>query len=294
MWAVAKVQAYCKRAAAIPGNKNRHKEPMTPDEKKDLWHTYHRFYKSRVKAYTPKINEALKKQVQQYINARKAGKGDEAALLSVKSAPIIAVLKPLYYDAGITYGAKAVSYLRRQKARMPIGFNALMIQLVTRYFETELLNVVETISKTTRDKIRDVLIESYPLGRSFDEIVDILTEKEFTAIRARLITRTETNTAANTGAMLAVKTTGLQVTKTWISAQDNRTRRVPRDHFDHLHMNDVEIPYSEPFNVTGKLGNELMSQPGDIKAKAANRCNCRCTVGFSGVRDANGRLIRTT
>ncbi len=267
---------------------------MTKEQQAELWHTFHRFYKSRLKTYFPKINAALKSQVSQYINARNDGKGDERALMEVTATSLLTVLKPLYLDAGITYGAKHLTYLRRQKARMPIGFNQQMINLMTRYFEVELLNDVENITQTTRDKIREVLIESYPVGRSFDEIVSLLTDSEFTAIRARLIVRTETNTAANTGAMLAVKTTGLKMNKVWISAQDNRTRRLPRDQFDHLHMNGVSLPYEDNFTVNGEMGNELMANPGDRKhgAKAGNVCNCRCTIGFSGVRDANGRLIR--
>ena len=264
---------------------------MTSEEQKNLWNTFHRFYKSRVRSYSPKVNEALKKQVRQFIDAVRSGVPQQQALTKVTSGPILTVLKPLYLDAGITYGAKVLTYLRRQKARMPIGFNRQMTELIIRYFQTELLNDAENISQATRDKIQQVLIESYPLGRSFDEIVSLLTDAEFTAIRARLIARTETNTAANTGAMLAAKTTGLKLNKIWISAQDDRTRRVPRDENDHLHMNGQIIPYDDLFTIPGD--GEKMANPGDRKhgAGPGNLCNCRCTIGFKAVRDASGRLI---
>lgn len=266
---------------------------MKPEELTDLWHTFHRFQKSRERAYIPKINKALKKQVGEFIAAKRRGLPDSKALDKVQSGPLYNALKPLYIDAGVTYGAKTLAYIKRQKARMPIGFNEMMIQLITRYFETELLNDVEDITQTTRDFIRNVMIEAYPLGLSFDEIVAILESPGFTANRARLIARTETVTASNTGAMLAAKSTGLKYNKVWISAQDNRTRRVPRDKYDHLHMNGVTIAATDKFRVQGINGVELMDFPGDRKnkASAANICNCRCTHGYIPIRE-NGRLVR--
>ena len=214
---------------------------MNEQETQDYWHTFHRFQKSREKTYSPKINNALKDQVNQFISAKRKGLTDTQALDKVTSYSLLSTLKPLYLDAGITYGAKTLTYIKRQKARMPIGFNELMIKLIEDYFNIELLNDVEDITQTTRDFIRNVMVEAYPLGLSFDDIVKQLQSPGFTAKRARLIARTETVTASNTGAMLAAKTTGLKYNKVWISAQDNRTRRVPRNQFDHLHMNGVTI-----------------------------------------------------
>ena len=262
---------------------------MTADEQYQLWFTFNRFQKSRERIYGPKINSALKSQVKSFINAKWAGMSDTQALDKVTSYSLLEALKPLYIDAGVTYGAKTLTYIRRQKARMPIGFNELMIKLITDYFELELLNDVEDITQTTRDFIRNIMVDAYPLGLSFDDIVKQLESPGFSAKRARLIARTETVTASNTGAMLAAKTTGLKYNKVWISAQDNRTRRVPRDQFDHLHMNGVTIAADDKFNVTG----ELMSFPGDRKSGAAagNICNCRCTHGYIPIRE-NGRLVR--
>ena len=262
---------------------------MTNEELSQLWHTFHRFQKSREIKYGPKINTALKAQVKQFTSARWAGLSDTQALDRVTSYGLLEVLKPLYLDAGVTYGAKVLAYIKRQKARMPIGFNELMVQIIEQYFQIELLNDVEDITQTTRDFIRNIMIEAYKDGLSFDEIVKQLESPGFTAKRARLIARTETVTASNTGAMLAAKTTGLKYNKVWISAQDNRTRRVPRDKFDHLHMNGVTIAADDKFNVTG----ELMDFPGDRKngANAGNICNCRCTHGYIPLRE-NGRLVR--
>lgn len=262
---------------------------MNEQDKLDLWQKFNHFQKSREKAYTPKIRKALQFQVNQFIAAKKLGYNDSQALEFVSSASLYEVLKPLYMDAGINYGAKTIAYLRTQKARMPIGFNRLMTELLNQYFQIDLLNVVESITDYTKSLIRDVLISAYAVGSSFSEIVNELSAIGFTQNRARLIARTETVTAANTGSYLAAKTTGLKLKKIWIAAHDNRTRRRPRDKYDHLNMDGVEVGYDEKFNVTG----EFMLHPGDRKhgAKAGNICNCRCTHGFKAIRDNNGRLL---
>jgi hypothetical protein len=261
---------------------------MTEDQQKEIWLQFHRFQKSRETIYTPKINRALRSQVKQFLDAKSYGYSDTDALQSITSESLLRALKPLYLDAGITYGSKHIAYLRTQKARMPIGFNALMTQLMEQYFQIDLLNTVENITAYTREKIRDILIAAYALGSSFTEISNELTAIGFTYQRARLIARTETVTAANTGAHIAAGTTGLELRKVWISAQDNRTRRRPRDKFDHLEMNGVTVGYNDLFQVSG----ERLVCPGDRKhnASAGNVCNCRCTQAYSPVRNSNGRL----
>ncbi len=261
---------------------------MLPEQRQEIWRTFNKFQKSREKYYGPKINKELKSQVNQFIKAKQQGKSDGDALNSISSAKLYTLLKELYLDAGIVYGAKHLTYLRKEKARMPIGFNRLLTQLMNEYFFTDLLNVVEDITTVTRNKIRDVLVAAYAAGRSFTDIANELTATGFTQARARLIARTETVTAANQGAMLSVKTTGLELNKVWISAKDNRTRRRPRDKFDHLHMDGKLVGYEDSFNVDG----ETMQQPGDRKngASAGNICNCRCAVGFYPVRE-NGKLV---
>lgn len=263
---------------------------MTEQEQSALYIQFSRFLKSREKSYYPKINRALKEQVNQYLAARRHGYNDTEALQQITSQDLWLTLKPLYMDAGITYGAKVIAYLPKQKARMPIGFNALMVQLMNQYFQIDLLNLVEGLTETTRELIRDVFVAAYAAGNSFTEISNELSSLGFTQNRARLIARTETVTAANQGARMAAGTTGLELRKVWISAQDNRTRRRPRDKYDHLTMNGQTIGYDDYFTVSG----EKMLQPGDRKhgAGAGNICNCRCTHGYEAVRDRSGRLVR--
>ena len=98
--------------------------------------------------------------------------------------------------------------------------------------------------------------------------------------------------ASNMGAMEGAKAHKFIVDKMWISAHDNRTRRIPADEFDHWAMDGVTVPLDQPFTSTGKKGEPVVAmQPGDPTAPAGFTINCRCTIGFVPQRDANGRLI---
>lgn len=260
---------------------------MTSAQTQEYWQQFHRFQMSRERFFAPKINSALKQQIQDFIQAYKRTEGIPENFVTI--VPIVQAIKPIYYDAARVYGAKVLAYLPKQKARMPIGYNEMIIRLVEEYFSMDFLNTAQEITDTTKRDIANVLQQGFITGISFDEIVAILTSPQMTAIRARLIARTETVTAANFGANAAAQSTGLQLQKVWISAQDNRTRRIPRDKYDHLHMNGVTLQMQDLFNVNG----ELLQYPGDRKngAGAGNICNCRCTHAFIPIRD-NGRLVR--
>jgi hypothetical protein len=111
-----------------------------------------------------------------------------------------------------------------------------------------------------------------------------------TNYRAALIARTETSRAANLGSMVGAMSTGLVTVKEWIAAKDNRTRRIPRDANDHLHMDGMQIAMDAKFEVPAKEYIDFMLHPGDSTAHAGNVCNCRCTLGYEAVRGADGKL----
>ena len=76
--------------------------------------------------------------------------------------------------------------------------------------------------------------------------------------------------------------------KVWISVQDSRTRRRPKDKYDHLHMEGIRVDAKDSFIVSG----EEMMYPGDPKGSEGNVINCRCAVAQVPKRDADGNLIR--
>jgi hypothetical protein len=150
------------------------------------------------------------------------------------------------------------------------------------------------ITETTKEQIRRFLIEATQKNYTLTQTIALLKTSGITDYRAELIARTETGRAANIGSMVGAVATGLVTVKEWIAARDNRTRREPRDHTDHLIMDGTKLPMEKQFQVPNNkvgLGYELMDHPCDSKASAANVCNCRCTLGYEAVRGPNGKLL---
>lgn len=249
---------------------------------------FSRFQKRREIFWSPKINAAIQEQIQGYI--KKYGTTIQPNAI-IDYAPIHDVLKKLYIDAGINWGAKTSAYISadikiKTKARMPIGLSEFLIQSILKYFEINLLNDVIDISETTRKDILKALTQATIDGLGYDDTIALITNKEVTKVRARLIARTETVTAANKGAALSASQSGVEMVKEWIAAQDNRTR------YDHAEVNGITINEFDNFIV----GGYPMQQPGDRggqgnRTPAKEICNCRCAVGYSAKRDSNGRLI---
>ena len=163
---------------------------------------------------------------------------------------------------------------------------AIVIKML---LEGGLQKLTGEITDTTRDNMRKILTKGMQEGWSINEMMKELEKLGINAYRAELIARTETTRAANQGSLLGAVSTGLQTVKEWIAVNDDRTRRTPRDLYDHLHMDGVQVATDEVFKVTGKKGDKDMEFPGDPAGGPGNTCNCRCTVGFEVVRDENDR-----
>jgi len=261
---------------------------LTAAEKQSYLITFNKFQQNREKAFAPAIFKALNSQVIDATHYIKSGVSNP--LLYISSEPVIKALKPLYLDAGIVYGAKVRASIIKQKARMPIGFNQRMIDLMTAYFQTDILNISEGITDTTRQLIQDVLTRAQESGYGIDWIVEQLRNTEISRMRARRIARTETVTAANQGAVFAAQDTGLMLNKEWLATNDNRTRNT------HRYTDGQKIGMNDYFTLSDGV---KMAQPGartqenGLATPGKDIINCRCTVLFEPVRDGGGRLINT-
>jgi len=247
---------------------------MTQQEKNNYLLRFKRFQQSRERLFAPKIFKAIRSQYNTVIQHAKS-EGLEASLNRIDTTPISTTLKELYTDAATIYGAKVRADLQRQKARMPMGFSEAVRAMIEAYYKTDILNTSQGITDTTKDLIREVFSNAYEIGLGIDDIIVQLENTELSRIRARLIARTETVTAANQGAMFVGSQSGYPLNKEWLAAIDNRTRR------DHAAVNGIVIPFADYFDVNGYK----MMQPGDrggrdgnLKTPAKEVCNCRCTV----------------
>lgn len=209
--------------------------------------------------YVPRINMALKAQVEQYIKHKD--------VLYVTSAGLYAVLLDLYKQTGSVWARHSKTLYRQAKASGQMGFSERIITLMQQYFGFDLLNDAEGITQTTKRLIQQVLSDALIDGLSFDEIVKQIESPEFTATRARLIARTETVNAANAGSLVTAKLAGA-TKKIWISARDSRVR------IHHAEVNQTVIGVDDKFRV----GTSLMDHPGDKDGGANECCNCRCVM----------------
>lgn len=265
---------------------------------------FRRFQQSRERFFAPKINNALH---QQYLTAAAyAPTFGIYCVNQINSERIARVIKHIYIDAATVYGAKIRADLVKQGATFPnfapmvifksyntktrgaIGFSERMMELIEEYFGSDIFSISETITDTTKRIIQNTIIESYRQGVSINEIVKKLESPEITKPRARVIARTETVGSANWAALQVAKDSGILVNKKWMATHDHRTRN------DHIHMDGKMVGRDDLFNVSG----QLLMVPGDKgghngqpSVDPSQYVNCRCTVTFPAVRDAQGRLI---
>jgi len=257
---------------------------MTNLEQLEFYRMYHAFQLGREIKYAAKFKKELIKQQQVFIEQIEKGVDFNTALNAIPFEGMYILEKELYNECATVWGAKVrLSVLRLQttqnKARSPIGFNAEMVRLMTEYFLTDWFAIIEGISETTKEEIRKVLIKAQLESWSINEIVRAIENEELTAMRARRIARTETNTAANQAGRFAAKATGVKLNKIWIATKDNRTRH------DHSAVNGKIVGIDETFNV----GGFPMLQPGDRgesgkKTPAKEIVNCRCTSAYLPIK----------
>jgi hypothetical protein len=264
-----------------------------------LYKNYKAFIVSRAKYWKPKVHENLKQMIRNATSEptteQALRKLDENML---KPSGIMLTMEGIYMDAGRVYGAKVYQVAKKQaakmraraKAFMPIGYNDELVADILAYFRLHLLNkAVLPITDTMKAWIHETLVAGQQQGLSLQQMADDMIAHGFPENRSIVIARTEVMRAANVGAMLGAKKTGFEVEKVWISATDIRTRRIPRDEFSHVAMNGVTQQMDKPFSVPSRNGaTEQLMQPGDPAGSAADTIQCRCTVGFNVLRDAEG------
>jgi hypothetical protein len=139
--------------------------------------------------------------------------------------------------------------------------------------------LIEDIIKAIEDKLKNdtSLIN---LQNAIYEIVQ--RSQQFYKWQALRIARTETTFASAYAAMRAASQSNFEMTKEWVAAKDDRTRR------DHRLENGQIVDFNDPFIMND--GSQLQ-YPGDPKGTAAQVINCRCTIAFKAKKDKDGNII---
>jgi hypothetical protein len=257
-----------------------------------IWQDYRKLYMNALVQYSPKFKKELQKQVDTYCRTQD--------LNAISDLSLKKTIKRLHVAMGTKMALIAEKDVKKatKGAYVPLEVKSkksdLFSLVILQYLETRGLDkLAADITDTTKDQIRRFILKGQEENLTMPQIIASLKIDNITDYRAELIARTETARAANIGSMVGAISTGLVTVKEWISAQDHRTRREPKDTTDHYNMNGVKINMEAKFEVPNNkvgLGYELMDHPGDSTASAANVCNCRCTLGYEAIRDEKGKL----
>lgn len=268
---------------------------MNKRKRLSYWRNYHTRSLAYENIYTPKIQKVLLLQIKAVIGIlRMQGANIALSSLVIDKQGIQDVLIAMWYAIFPAAARSTTRQLEDQygeelsRRKFFDTPNAYWLQIINEYILASVPGQVSEITDFTREWIRRKLVRGIEQQMSIDEIVQSMIDSDISAARARVIARTNITGIMNAAGKVAAKETKILLKKLWISAQDNRTRRIPRDRYDHLHMDGVVVNIDEKFNVNG----DLIDFPGDPNGQAANIIQCRCTTAYEAVRDSQGRIIR--
>lgn len=263
---------------------------MNLESYRKQWIRYHRRYERR--AYLI-LRRAVIKTVSG-IDLSDATDNNYASLIEQgirSSNDIRKAYIEIYTTIGLLHGKRVLKDIQRQEKN---AFTDSFEREVAKFLVNFGGERIRTVSRSLSDFIISEIAKGQQQGTGISQIVtNILKRRSFYRWQLLRIARTETTAAANYASDAASSSTGIVLEKVWVSAQDPRTRVVPEDNFDHLHMNGVRVDDGQPFQVPTKIGGiEFMRFPGDPNGSAGDVINCRCAMVKVPKRDRNGKIIR--
>jgi len=149
---------------------------------------------------------------------------------------------------------------------------------VLRFLEQQGARLVVDITRTTREAIRQAVVEGQAAGDSVNEIQRRIEEvfQEAATVRSLRIARTEIIGASNFGQLRAMEQSGVVAGKQWLSARDETVRESHQaaDKATDPLRGGRAVALNQPFDIGG-IG---MQYPGDQSAPPEETVNCRCVV----------------
>lgn len=245
---------------------------------------YQVYFKKLKNKHDPFIQEALNGMIDEGVSQYL----EYGTVNRLQTKELARVLFELHLEAGSSWARYTAKAIKTKKAAVD-NYLAFMREYLNRHLMDKSVNPIST---TERNIMLNVINQGLENGDGPNKIAANLRDLKLGKARSRLIVRTETGRAMNTGAMFAAMESDLVVNKVWNSAQNNRTRRIPRDQADHLRMDGVTVAFDEWFFVPTKTGIDLMQFPCDSSGSASNVCNCRCSVSFVPTGQRRSALVR--
>ena len=243
------------------------------------------------KTYERKAYRIVQKHIRTILNnipLNNVSIGTYPLLISgnITDEQIYSMFKEVYSVVGIDYGNRIKKTLDKTR-KANILFNDVLLNEILLFLSNEGgIKITSVKSTLVEDLIKAVQAEIAKQGSlvSIRDIIYSIVSKSQTFYKwqALRIARTETTSASNLAAIKTGEESDLELTKTWISVNDGRTR------LDHAIENLQVVDFNDTFKMAD--GSEL-NFPGDVNAKPSQVINCRCTVAFTAKRDEEGNLI---
>lgn len=269
-------------------------------QRSEYWSKVERMRLLLDKKYSSLFYEAIDNDLKQF--ARDVEEfGPEAAMSRLGtfawSEGIMNVMNQLYREAAVKFGNasyRATGQMNRKSAD-PFGLDSTFIDEILTFLTTYGFWLVSLMTQTTKKRLSAIIVFLIGEGKSKEEIAQaIRDDKQLEQLKRRgaMIAKTETMRSSNYIIMQAADKHSFEVDKIWVSRRDGRTRRIPKDQFDHWDMDGQRKAFNEPFVSTDKFGRTIVADiPGDPKTPRGFTINCRCTVMFVPRRDERGNII---
>lgn len=204
----------------------------------------------------------------------------------------------VYMQVGLIHGNRIGRGINRELKDFSLPFfneefQRQIIEWVRFNMGSRIVSVTDTIAKRIMRLVDIALGENLSIQDMQAFIRKNISKSVISRYDIMRIARTETGGAANHAATVAARTSGIVLDKVWISSHDNRTRRKPRNQFDHFEMNGVSVDELGVFTLTSTNGTiDRLEFPCAPNGSAGNVIQCRCAVAYRPKRDADGFVIR--
>jgi hypothetical protein len=234
-------------------------------------------------SFYPQVNKltrsALNRQIAPVILAIREGELEADTLVQlVSQKPIEELFLKIYPMVGASFARDSYrQILSQQKMQRKAEPVSDWMNYMRNFALTRAGMKIVNITDTTRKFVRKILDKAISEGFGIDKTARLMQD-EYAGIslrRAEVISRTEIISSSNSGSLAGARSTGLRLNKIWVSTKDNRTRRNPKDKFDHVEADQQEVDLEASFRVSG----EELDVPG-VGGSAGNTIQCRCTVAY--------------
>ena len=240
-----------------------------PDDRK-LRSLMEEFFKAQGKRYMAEFNR--------HESIRKADDPVDAYLFDVNEED--GMLKAVFEPLAAYLFDKYASLLMVQ---LKPGFNFNVTDAAaTSFLKQHAAELVTQINETTRELLKQQLIEGYAAGEDLKQIatrIEKVFEGDVSLWRAAKIARTELMTLVNNGRFQAAVQSGTAKQKRWVSAELPTTRD-RKGGENHVMMHNQVKDLMEPFEAPSRSGIDKMTGPGDTSSRPENRVNCLCYLSF--------------